>query len=102
PASSRPAGSAAGVSTPTVTSLAGKTTANVPRTLNPVDQGLIGMNIGGPDLFTLQAQIAVSQSRIKLPPVLVPGFGAICMTATGGGSGSACFNGGALGHNNTP
>jgi hypothetical protein len=96
-----PAGSAAGVSTTRVTSLAGATTANVPRTLNPVDQGLIGMNIGGPDLFTLQAQIAVSQSRIKLPPVLVPGFGAICMTATGDGSGSIDCNGGELDNNIT-
>jgi hypothetical protein len=99
-----PDGSAAGVSTTIVTSLAGAVTSNVPRTKNPIDQGLIGMQIGGPDLFTLEADITVDhtiQRRIKLPPVLVPGFGAICMTATGDGTGSIDCNGGEANSNPT-
>jgi Dictyostelium (slime mold) repeat len=99
-----PAGSAAGVSTTIVTSLAGATTSNVPRTKNPIDQGLIGMQIGGPDLFTLEADITVDhtiQQRIKLPPVLVPGFGAICMTPTGDGTGSVDCDGGEASSNPT-
>jgi hypothetical protein len=99
-----PAGSAAGVSTTIVTSLAGAITSNVPRTKNPIDQGLIGMQIGGPDLFTLEANITVDhtiQQRIKLPPVLVPGFGAICMTPTGNGAGTIDCDGGRAGNNVT-
>jgi hypothetical protein len=97
-----PDSSAASVSQTSVTSLAGTTTANVPRTTNPIDQGHIGMQIGGPDLFTLQASITVDHTipdRIKLPPVLVPGFGAICMTPTGDGTGSIDCNGGEAGNN---
>ncbi len=64
----------------------------------------IGMQIGGPDLFTLEADITVDhtiQQRIKLPPVLVPGFGAICMTPTGDGTGSIDCDGGEADSNPT-
>jgi len=92
-----PEGSATGASETAVTSIDGTVGSPVARTRRPIDQGNIGINIGAPDLFRFEAHLDAAQNRIKLPPIPVPGFGAICMKPTGPGQGSIDCDGGKIG-----
>lgn len=96
-----PDGSPAGTSETVVTSLDGSAVSPVQRTRRPIEQGNIGLNIGAPDLFRFETTITVDQNRVRLPPIPVPGFGAICLRATGRGEGAIDCDGGRSGINFT-
>jgi hypothetical protein len=77
-----------GTSTTSVTNASGTSTALVP------GGAQIGLDLGAPSGFNGQAQITVPKSRVVLPPVPVPGLGAICMQASGNGAGVIDCDGG--------
>jgi Tol biopolymer transport system component len=59
----------------------------------PIGEGGFDIQITGQD-FDGESGVIIPQSSISLPPVPVPSFGAVCFTATGGGTGSLDCNGG--------
>jgi Dictyostelium (slime mold) repeat len=59
--------------------------------------GSLGLVIGAPNGFTGEASIQVPRDRIVLPPIPVPGVGALCLEAVGNGEGVIDCDGGRAG-----
>ncbi|HEV7733111.1 MAG TPA: hypothetical protein VGR62_13155 [Candidatus Binatia bacterium] len=74
----------------TITTRTGTTTANI------TTEGRIGMFIGAPDEFFHEADVNAPLTRIKLPAVAVPGYGAVCLEATGPATGDLDCDGGLI------
>ncbi len=74
-------GTVAGGTSALITTSAG--TSTHPLTGN----GSMSLVIGAPSDFTGQASIAIPQAEISFPPIPLPTFGTMCLTASGDGSG---------------
>ncbi len=59
----------------------------------PVTEGSIAMTIGARN-FEGEAPVRTTASGFRMSPIEVPGFGAVCLTATGDGTGLLDCNGG--------
>ena len=59
----------------------------------PIAGGVIPLSVGGRD-FDGEAPVEVRGEKVVLPPIPIPGFGALCLRATGDGEGVLDCDGG--------